>query len=390
MNGTEFASTRAPAAKAVSRMSDPKTILDATLTVVLAGGDGKRLLPLTAERPKPAVPIGGPFKLIDFTLSNCFNSGLRRLFLLTQYKSEPLHCYIRDGWSALWNRPNGNPHEYIVCLPPACGKHYRGTADAIFQNLQIITREDPEFILVLSSDHVYRMDYTELLESHANSGASVTIAQVRQPSKRGSRVVNMGVYAFTTRALVRALTEDAEQVTNHDLESDIIPRLIQTGAVSAYSWQLYWRGIRTIDSYYESNIELAQAKPPFDPYTTETWPIRAGDFGVLHPSDLVLPVAKGVSNSVISPGVYIADDAEVDRCIVMGGAIIGKRARVRHAIIEEGVEILPGSEIGFDRLKDRARYRMSENGVVIVTAKSAGMAIGVGSGPVQNHLSSAQ
>ena len=190
-------------------MSDPKTILDATLTVVLAGGDGKRLLPLTADRPKSALPIGGPFKLIDFTLSNCFNSGLRRLFLLTQYKSEALHCYIRDGWSALWYRPDGDPREYIVCLPPACGKHYRGTADAVFQNLQIITREGPEFILVLSSDHVYRMDYTQLLERHANSGAAVTVAQVRQPSKRGSRAVNMGVYAFTTRALVRALAEDA-------------------------------------------------------------------------------------------------------------------------------------------------------------------------------------
>jgi len=363
-------------------MSDPKTILDATLTVVLAGGDGKRLLPLTAERPKPAVPIGGPFKLIDFTLSNCFNSGLRRLFLLTQYKSEALHCYIRDGWSALWYRPDGDSRDYIVCLPPACGKHYRGTADAVFQNLQIITREDPEFILVLSSDGIYRMDYSELLERHANSGAPVTIAQVRQSSKRGSRVVNMGVYAFTTRALVRALAEDAEQVTNHDLDSDIIPRLIRTGAVSAYSFQLYWRGIRTIDSYYESNIELAQAKPPFDPYTNETWPIRAGDFGVLHPSDFVLAAAKGVSNSVISPGVYIADDAEVDRCIVMAGAIIGERTRVRRAIIEEGVEIRAGSEIGFDRLKDRGRYRISENGVVIVTAESAGIARGVSSAPV--------
>src|SRR5438876_1211400 len=142
LNGTEFAETRAPARRPSSRMSDPKTILDATLTVVLAGGDGKRLLPLTEDRPKSALPIGGPFKLIDFTLSNCFNSGLRRLFLLTQYKSEALHCYIRDGWSALWYRPAGDTREYIVCLPPACGKHYRGTADAVFQNLQIITRED--------------------------------------------------------------------------------------------------------------------------------------------------------------------------------------------------------------------------------------------------------
>src|SRR5438876_7391582 len=303
LNGTEFAETRAPARRPSSRMSDPKTILDATLTVVLAGGDGKRLLPLTEDRPKSALPIGGPFKLIDFTLSNCFNSGLRRLFLLTQYKSEALHCYIRDGWSALWYRPAGDSREYIVCLPPACGKHYRGTADAVFQNLQIITREDPKFILVLSSDHVYRMDYTQLLERHANSGAAVTIAQVRQPSKRGSRIVNIGVYAFTARALVRALAEDAEQVTNHDLEAHIVPRLTRTGAISAYDFQLYWRGIRTIDSYYEANIELAQAKPPFDPYRDETWPIRAGVFGVLHPSDFVLPAANGFSNSVISPGV---------------------------------------------------------------------------------------
>src|SRR2546428_9070137 len=168
----------------------------------------------------------------------------------------------------------------------------------------------------------------------------------------------MGVYAFTTRALVRALAEDAEQVTNHDLEADIVPRLIRIGATSGYCLQLYWRGIRTIDSYYEANIELAQAKAPFDPYRDETWPIRAGDFGVLHPSDFVLPAAKGVSNSVISPGVSIADDAEVDSCIVMAGASIGERERGRSAIILERVEIFAGAEIGFYRVQEPGRCRM--------------------------------
>ena len=351
-------------------MSDPKTILEATLTLVLAGGRGERMFPLTAQRPKPAVPIGGLFRLIDFTLSNCFNSGLRRLLLLTQYKYESLHKYVRDGWSGLWNRRHGDTGEYILCLPPVSGKHYRGTADAVFQNLEIITRENPEFVLVLSSDRIYRMDYTEVLQRHASSGAAVTIAEVKRPGKWGTRNVNMGVYVFTTKALVRALAADAEQVTNHDIEADIIPMLIQSDPISAYSFDPYWRDVRTIDSYYESNMELAQAKPPFDPYSNANWPIRTPAFGVLHPSEMILPLAEGVRNSVISPGVQIAADAEVDSSVVMRGAIIGKAARIRRAIIEEGVEILPGSQIGFDREKDRSRYPMSDNGVVVVTAES--------------------
>jgi glucose-1-phosphate adenylyltransferase len=349
-------------------MSDPKTILEATLTLVLAGGRGKRLFPLTAQRPKSAVPIGGLFRLIDFTLSNCFNSGLRKLFLLTQYKYESLHKYIRDGWSGLFSRRQGDANEYIICLPPVSGKHYRGTADAIFQNIEIITRENPEFVLVLSSDRIYRMDYTDLLRRHSNSGAALTVAEVRQPSTRKSRNVNMGVYVFTAKALIRALAEDAEQVTNHDLEADIIPLLIRSVPSSAYAFDPYWRDIRTIDSYYELNMELAQAKPPFDPYNNAMWPIRTPGDAVLHPADLVLPLADGIRNSVISPGVHIADDAEVDSSVVMRGAIIGKGARVRRAIVEEGVEILPGSRIGFDPREDRARYPISESGVVVVTA----------------------
>jgi glucose-1-phosphate adenylyltransferase len=349
-------------------MSDPKTILEATLTLVLAGGRGERLFPLTAERPKPEVPIGGLFRLIDFTLSNCFNSGLRKLLLLTQYRYESLHKYIRDGWSSLWNRRHGDTSQYILCLPPVSGKHYRGTADAIFQNMEIIAREDPEFLLVLSSDRIYRMDYTELLERHSSSGAAVTIGEVGQDT----RLRNMGVYVFTTRALMRALAEDAEHVTNHDLEADIVPLLIQSVPVSAYSFQPYWRDVRTIDSYYESNMELAQAQPPFDPYNNETWPIRTCGLGAPHPPELVLPLAAGVRNSVISPGVHIADGAEVDSSVVMRRAIVGKGARIRRAIVEEGVEILPGTRIGFDPLKDRARYPTSENGIVVVTASSAG------------------
>src|SRR5262249_27210372 len=154
-------------------------------------------------------------------------------FLLTQYKYESLHKYIRDGWSGLWNRRQGDAGEYIICLPPVSGKRYRGTADAIFQNIEIITRENPEFVLVLSSDRIYRMDYTELLQRHSNSGAAVTVAEVRQPSTRKSRNVNMGVYVFTAKALIRALAEDAEQVTNHDLEADIIPLLIRSVPISA-------------------------------------------------------------------------------------------------------------------------------------------------------------
>jgi glucose-1-phosphate adenylyltransferase len=344
-------------------MIDGRTISQSTLTLVLAGGQGKRLLPLTAERPKSVVPVGGVFRLIDFTLSNCFNSGLRRLFLLTQYRYESLHRYIRDGWSALWNRKQGDTGEYIICLPPVSGKRYRGSADAMFQNLDLIQRESPNFVLVLSSDQIYQMDYTDLLQHHARSLAAVTIAEIEQPSARSA---NMGAYVFSTGPLIDALQEDAAQKSNHGVESDIVPLVIERNGVSIYQFHgpgkgaaPYWRDVRTIDSYYESNMDLAQARMPLDPYTSVLSRVRRKAYEILPPS-------KNVRNCVISPEVYIAPDAEVDSSVVLRGARIGSGARVRRAIVEEGVEIPAGTEIGFNPARDAARYKVSEKGVVVV------------------------
>ena len=285
-----------------------------TLTLILAGGKGSRLHPLTVERPKPAVSFGGIFRIIDFTLSNCLNSGLRRLGLLTQYKQEELHRYVREGWGALWNEFRADRGEFLTCLPPASGKRYRGTADAVLQNIEIIKRERPEFVLILSGDHIYHMDYRELLQSHTASSAGLTIAAIDQPieeakrfgvletradgsvtgfeekpahprampGKPGRALVSMGVYVFNTAVLLRALQEGAASLERaFDFGKHVIPALINSIPVCAHTLPdqtngtpRYWRDIGTIDSYYEASMDLTQHNPPFDPYSNEDWPTR--------------------------------------------------------------------------------------------------------------------
>lgn len=374
-----------------------------TATIILAGGQGERLLPLTSGRPKPAVPFGGIFRIIDFTLSNCFNSGLRQLYLLTQYKYEELNGYVREGWSSAWNDFRWDGGEYLLCLPPASGKRYRGNANAMLQNLAIIERQRPEFVLILSGDHIYHMDYRELIDRHAKSGAGLTIATAEQPLSDAGRfgvveadtnlkvtrfvekpsaprpvrpgsdkaLVNMGVYIFTTHVLIQALREDAHRLgSSHDFGKDIIPLVMASETVCAYGFQRYWRDIGTIDSYHAANMDLTGPDPLFDPYDNDGWLTRPAGPAGLHPARASHRVHGKVIDSIVSPGVQVALNAVVGNSVLMRNAKIGTGARLRRAIVEEGVEIPAGVQIGFDRSDDRARFIVTENGVVVVTRHS--------------------
>lgn len=387
-------------------MGNPTTNLGGTLTFILAGGEGSRLHPLTDERPKPVVPFGGIFRIIDFTLSNCLNSGLRRLYLLTQYKHEALHRYVREGWGALWNEFRWDRGEFLVCLPPASGKRYRGTADAVLQNIELIRRECPEFVLILSGDHIYHMDYRELVESHADSGAGLTIAVAEQPAEEASRfgvlevepdgrvagfeekpalprarsgppgkvLVSMGVYVFNTAVLLRAIEEGAPFLDRtYDFGKHVFPALINSVPVHAYPLRdratgapRYWRDIGTIDSYYEASMDLTQNKPLFDPYSNEDWPTRTVGPRGLNPCRPSARVRGRVLNSVVSSGVHVAVDASVEHSVLMRGVTIGNGARVRKAIVEEDVEIPAGVEIGYSPA-DCGRYFVTRSGIVVVT-----------------------
>ena len=338
-----------------------QTLNARTQTFILAGGRGERLLPLTLNRPKPAVPFGGNFRIIDFTLSNCVKSGLSRIRVLTQYKYEELHSYIRHQWR---DRAGNHP----VCIPPVSGKHYRGTADAVFQNLAT-GEKVPDFVLILSGDHIYEMDYREMVMQHAATEADLTIGTVEHPVRDASRygvveidsefrvtgfqekpenpqpmpsnpamaLVSMGIYVFSRECLLKMADSDAQ-----DFGKDVIPRLIGRAKVHAYDFRDpvaqtpgYWRDIGTIESYYQSSMDLLASKP---------------------------------LDSILSRDVHIEHNARVEASILMPGVRIGKGARVRKAIIDENVCIPAGSEIGYNEKADRQKYFVTDNGITVVNA----------------------
>jgi glucose-1-phosphate adenylyltransferase len=271
-------------------------LLPRTAALILAGGQGERLHPLTVSRPKPAVPFGGNLRIIDFTLSNCLNSGLKSVSILTQYKHEELHSYIRGGWGELWN--GSEQREPLLCLPPVSGKRYRGTADAVFQNLPVLEANPPEFVLILSGDHIYEMDYRELLSRHMETSADLTIATVAHPvsdsshfgvvevdddfrvigfeekpaeprplrSKPTMALVSMGVYVFKTDVLMRALHSQCGNGIAADFGHHVIPSLIGSRRTYAYDFRdeetdspCYWRDIGTLDSFYQSNMDFVHS-----------------------------------------------------------------------------------------------------------------------------------
>jgi glucose-1-phosphate adenylyltransferase len=380
--------------------------LPRTQAFILAGGQGERLYPLTMNRPKPAIPFGGMFRIIDFTLSNCLRSKLKNVALLTQYRHEELHSYIRDSWSGLWN-PTGRGAEPLVCLAPSSGKRYRGTADAVFQNLEWLGSDRPEYVVILSGDHVYQMDYRELLAQHVDRDADATIATIEYPLRDASHfgvidvdanfrvtgfeekpsnprplpshperaLISMGIYAFKTDVLIESLIKNCEQGFGYDFGHNVIPALIRSARVYAYDFRdevhdgpRYWRDIGTLDSYYQANMDLVRPGSPFRPYTNdgESPATAAGTDGVW-PENARVHSDCHVVHSVLSPGVRIEKGATVIDSVLMPGVHVGPGATIRKAIVEEGVEISANCRIGLNVEEDLRNYIISPAGVVVVS-----------------------
>jgi glucose-1-phosphate adenylyltransferase len=394
------------------------TELKDTLTLILAGGQGSRLKPLTEGRAKPAVPFGGTYRIIDFTLSNCIHSGLRRIYVLTQYRARSLDEHIRFGWNFLPRRLE----QFISVRPPhhqGQGKWYEGTADAIFHNRDTLRQERPRHVVILSGDHIYKMDYGRMLREHIDNGAALTIGAVRipvadcrhfgifetevdgrvvsfeekpehgkeVPGDPGHCLASMGIYIFETEDLVRRLEEDAAlgNESSHDFGKDVIPRMIGESPVFAHHFRSvdgaetpYWRDVGTLDAYYDANLDLCSVEPQCNLYDT-SWPI----FTLWHnnpPAKTVLSadvtdsllcsgtVVSGgtVSRSLLSERCYVSSEAKVEESILLSGVNVGRGARVRRAIVDKWVEIPEGAEVGIDAERDAERFPVTEAGIVVV------------------------
>jgi glucose-1-phosphate adenylyltransferase len=402
-----------------------REILGDTLAIVLAGGQGERLYPLTRDRGKPAVPFGGIYRIIDFTLSNCLNSGLRKIYVLVQYKSGSLERHINIGWASILSH---ELDEWIHTVPPMLRvgqRWYQGTADAVYQNVYLLEQERPRLVVILSGDHLYKMDYRRLVARHESAGAVATVGAVEVPLAEASAfgvlevdesgritafrekprdpkpipgkpdlaLVNMGVYCFHTEDLVRALAADARRETKHDFGHDVLPGLVPTGKVFAYSFvdenrksALYWRDIGTLDSYFDASMDLVAVDPVFNLYDRD-WPIRTmphqlppaktvfaqeepgGRLGVALDSMLsggVIVSGGRVERSVLSPEVRVNSYAKVVESVLMDGVDVGRHARVRRAIVDKGVRIPPGFVVGEDPEEDRKRFLVTPGGIAVV------------------------
>jgi len=396
---------------------------DKTISIILAGGIGSRLHPLTAERAKPAVPFGGRYRIIDFTLSNCLHSGLRRILVLTQYKSHSLQKHLRDGWS-IYNSELG---EYITPVPPQMRtgeSWYSGTADAIYQNLYLLERSGAEYALILSGDHIYRMDYAAMLQHHYDSGADLTVAcltvslqQARSfgvltvdqgdwivsfhekpenprsiPGDSEHALASMGVYVFSMNLLIELLQKDHDSDSMHDFGKDILPSMVGTHRVIAYRFggtsgrvtaDRYWRDVGTLDAYYEANMDLLYPLPAIDLYQGD-WPIRT--YEGQHPPARSVPGTSGreaeivncmlasgtliigatLRHAILFPNVRVEEGALVENSLLFHGVIIGEGARVRRCIIDKHVVIPAGERIGLDRARDAERFTVSDSGIVVI------------------------
>jgi glucose-1-phosphate adenylyltransferase len=396
-----------------------------TLGVLLAGGAGERLFPLTRDRAKPAVPFGGHYRIIDITLSNCINSGLRRVFILTQYKALSLNRHIREGWTGIVAQELG---EFFELLPPMqrTGTNwYMGTADAVYQNIYSIGSEQPKHMIILQGDQIYKMDYSRMLEYHKETGADVTLAtipvnpdevsrfgvvdanskgeiigfhekpattQIRSPFKPDSVEASMGVYVFNTEVLLKALITDAEDPNSkHDFGHNILPNMLGKKRMMDYTFvdenkqtALYWRDVGTLDSYYEANMDLCSVSPVFNLYD-KNWPIRTrvrqyppakfvfsepGRTGMAMDSVITAGViisGAAVSNSVLSQDVRVNSYSDVDSSVIFSHVNIGRHCRIRRAIIDRDVHIPEGTVIGYDPVEDKRRYFVTPSGLTIVT-----------------------
>lgn len=398
------------------------------LGLVLAGGKGTRLYPLTKERAKPAVPFGGKYRIIDFVLSNFINSGIYSLYVLTQFKSQSLLQHLAEGWqfgSLLQN-------QFIIPVPAqmrsADESWYQGTADAIFQNINLIEQADPHVVAIFGADHIYRMNVASMIEFHEQSRAQVTVAAIPVAKKYASefgvietspdgRIVgfhekkadaptipgntefvyaSMGNYVFSTRALLRELHDDADNpASSHDFGRDILPSLVGRAEMFAYDFQTnnipgeppdaaaYWRDVGTIDAYYDANMDLRSVKPELNLYN-RAWPLRTASYADPpakfafdeeqrrgHAVDSVISggcILSGgeVRNSVLFRGVRVHSGALVEDCIILDNCDIGRRAKVRRAILDKNIRIPEGAQIGYDLDHDRRLYHVTESGIVVV------------------------
>ncbi len=409
-----------------SRDVDQTRVRD-VVAVVLAGGKGARLEPLTRDRAKPAVPFGGGYRIIDFALSNCVNSGLRRVLLLTQYKASSLDRHLNLGWHRLFCRDLG---EFLDVLPPqqrVDENWYLGTADAVYQNIYSLEMAAPRLVVVLAGDHIYKMNYQSLVEAHDESGADVTIAalpvsldagrefgtmevdaagRVRSfrekvanppalPGRPDTCLASMGIYCFSAAFLLEQLKLDAQSGgSRHDFGHDVLPRVVHTHDVCAFPFRdenrkrdAYWRDVGTIDAYFEANMDLVEVDPLLNMYD-EQWPIRT-HYATYPPpkfvfageghdarrgeatDSLVCPgaILSGgrATRSIIGPAVRVNSFARVEESILFEGVDIGRHAEVRRAIIDKGVRVPAGAMIGFDPVEDAARgLTVSPAGVTVV------------------------
>jgi glucose-1-phosphate adenylyltransferase len=399
--------------------------MNSIFTMVLAGGKGERLQPLTEHRAKPAVPFGGKYRIIDFTLSNCLNSGLRKVAVLIQYKSHSLDRHIRIGWDVL----NAELGEYIASIPPQqriSEEWYRGTADAVYQNLFLLDNEQPEYVLILAGDHIYKMNYMEMFHWLIAKSADVVVGAIDIPIHEANRFgvigvdedyrvtrfdekpanptpipndptqafASMGIYLFRAKSLREELIADAQEGTAHDFGRNIIPHMISGRKVYAFKFHdvnqkavKYWRDIGTLDAYWESNLDLVAVDPLFNLYDQQ-WPIRTYQ-GQFPPAKFVFAqdyqggrmgvaldsivcggciISGGrVQNSVLSPNVRIQDHADVRDSVIMENVVIGEHSRIRRAIIDKDVIIPSKTEIGYDRDADAQRFTVTESGLVVIS-----------------------
>ena len=390
------------------------------LSMVLAGGEGKRLMPLTADRAKPAVPFGGSYRLVDFVLSNLINAGLRRVCVLTQYKSHSLDRHITQTW-----RMPTLLGDYVTPVPAQQRlgpRWYTGSADAIFQSLNLVYDEEPEYVVIFGADHVYRMDPMQMIQAHIDSGAGVTVAGIRMPKSishqfgvieaapDGQRIaqflekpadpptipgddehsyVSMGNYVFTTDVLLEALKVDAaDPASVHDMGGNIIPMLTEQGQAQVYDFATnivpgaterdrgYWRDVGTLDSYHDAHMDLVSVHPIFNLYNRR-WPILSNlppmppakfvEGGNAHESMVgagTIVSGAHVRTSVLASNVFVDTGAYVEGTVVMPGVRIGRNAVVRHAILDKNVVVPDGAQIGVDLDRDRELYTVSDGGVV--------------------------
>jgi glucose-1-phosphate adenylyltransferase len=396
-----------------------------TLVCLLAGGAGERLFPLTRDRAKPAVPFGGIYRIVDITLSNCVNSDLRRIFVITQYKALSLNRHLREAWSIMATELG----EFVQVLPPMkrVGEHwYQGTADAIYQNLYSVGSEPCKYVLILSGDHVYKMNYERMLKQHADAGAEITIGTIEfdraaaagqfgvieqdkdgrifgwqekpadprpSPHHPNKCHVSMGIYCFDRETLIRTLIEDAgDPDSSHDFGKDVIPKVIGSSR-RVYSFNFvdenkkeaqYWRDVGTIEAYYEANLDLVSVTPVFNLYDND-WPLRTYQ-RQYPPAKFVFAlegrrmgiamdsiVSNGsivsggrVTNSVLSPDVRVNSYTEIDSSILFSHVTIGRYSRIRRAIIDRHIHIPEHTEIGYNLEEDRKKYHVTDTGIVVV------------------------